>query len=380
MVRNRGLDHSMLVRESLRIGVVQGDPDLQFHQIRDLAIDSAGGIWVSDSHETIRHYGPGGEYLGSVGGEGQGPGEASEGYGDVWTGRGTVLAHTYDGTLKLFTENGSFVGHREMRMGPRKYLIPLGASGDEWNLYFVETPISEAELLRETWTVVRAPVTESGFDSLFALPGGLRTGRGSHTSFFYGPPGIDADSKGNVFYSHPLVYQIDVFDDSGKLVQVVSREIPGVPFTPNLRDEVMKGAREAWRDLMMAGGTPREEDVAQTTEDALPESPPEHLPFLQAVFVSADGHIWAQRGDRHPRPAMRAVAEVFGFIRAVWPPEWRAPLHFDLFSPDGLYRGSVVLPEDFVPMAVTQDRIIGSIRDDLDIQYVVAFSVEEGAS
>ena len=82
--------------------------------------------------------------------------------------------------------------------------------------------------------------------------------------------------------------------------------------------------------------------------------------------------------DRHPRPAMRAVAEVFGCVRAFWLEEWRAPVHFDLFSLDGLIRGSVVLPEDFVPMAVTKDRIFGSVRDELDIQYVVGFSVEEG--
>jgi len=377
IVRNRGPDQTLKIEEVLRIGVVGGEPDLEFHEIRNLAVDSLGGVWVSDSYERVRHYGPEGEYLGYVGGKGQGPGEAADGYADVWVGRGTVLAATYDGRLQLFSGDGTFLGHRTMRAGPGRYLIPLGPSGDQWNLYRSEIPLSEAELVGETWTVGRAPVTDSGFDSLIALPGPLRTGglnsRG-HASYFYGPRGIDGDSRGNAYYSHPLEYRIDVFDASGKLVQVVSREIPSTPLDPDIREEVREAAREAWRGLT-GGQPPPEERVLETVEDALPDPLPDHLPFLQGVFVSRDGHIWAQRGDRHPRPAMRTVAEVFGYVRPFWREEWRAPIHFDLFSPDGLYRGSAVLPRDFIPLDATADRIIGSIRDDLDIEYVVAFSV-----
>jgi len=72
---------------------------------------------------------------------------------------------------------------------------------------------------------------------------------------------------------------------------------------------------------------------------------------------------------------MRAVASVVGTIRSVWPDEWRAPLHFDLFDPDGTYRGSVELPTEFVPMAVTKDQVIGSEYDELDVEYVVTYSI-----
>ncbi len=74
---------------------------------------------------------------------------------------------------------------------------------------------------------------------------------------------------------------------------------------------------------------------------------------------------------------MRAVASVFGYIRSAWADEWRAPLHVDLFDPDGTYRGSVELPTEFVPMAVTKDQVIGSEYDELDVEYVVAYTVIE---
>lgn len=381
MVKNRGPDRTLAIQEALRVGVVGGDPDLEFHEILDLAVDSLGGIWVSDSNEGVRHFGPDGEYLGYVGGRGEGPGEARDGYGDVWVGHGTVLAATYGGQIQVFSGNGTLLGQRSRRVGPGKYLIPLGPVGERWSLYLTETPFSEAELVRGTWTVGRGPVTESGFDSLLVLPGILRVGGPSsrrHASYFYGPPGIDGDSRGNVYYSHPLEYRIDVFDASGQLVQVVSREIPPTPLDPDIREEVTEGARQVWRDLY-GGQPPPEEKVLETVKDVLPDSLPGHLPFLQGVFVSRDGHLWAHRGDRHTSPAMRAVAEGAGYERWFWREEWRAPKHFDLFSPDGLYRGSVILPRDFIPLDATGDRIIGSIRNELGIQFVVAFSVEEGA-
>jgi hypothetical protein len=43
------------------------------------------------------------------------------------------------------------------------------------------------------------------------------------------------------------------------------------------------------------------------------------------------------------------VAHGFGFVRYAWHPAWRAPQVFDLFDPDGAYRGTVELPFDMEP-------------------------------
>ncbi len=74
---------------------------------------------------------------------------------------------------------------------------------------------------------------------------------------------------------------------------------------------------------------------------------------------------------------MRAVASAFGLIRRAWADEWRAPAHVDLFNPDGTYRGSTQLPAEFLPMAVTQNMIIGSEYDELQVEYVVAYAITE---
>ena len=66
---------------------------------------------------------------------------------------------------------------------------------------------------------------------------------------------------------------------------------------------------------------------------------------------------------------------VFGYIPSAWLDEWRADWIFDLFDPDGSYRGTVTLPFQFTPMAVTASSVVGSITDALDVEYVVRFEV-----
>ena len=191
-----------------------------------------------------------------------------------------------------------------------------------------------------------------------------------------GSPAVQGDQDGRIYYSHPLEYRVEVYGTNGQLRQVVSRQTPATPYPDGLRDEIEAGVRRQLRGPN--GDRPiREARVEQVTTQALPLSQPEHIPYIEALLVSADGHIWVFRADRHLRPAMRAVAGAFGTIRSVWPDEWRAPAHVDLFDPDGIYRGSIQLPTEFVPMAVTKDQVIGSEYDELDVEYVVAYAVVE---
>ena len=108
---------------------------------------------------------------------------------------------------------------------------------------------------------------------------------------------------------------------------------------------------------------------------ALPDSDPDWLPAIDQVLTTPEGGFWVRRADQHPEPALRAVAALSGPLPAFWRDEWRADWVFDLFDPDGGYRGTVTLPFQFVPMAVTASAVVGSITDALDVEYVVRFEV-----
>ena len=66
------------INEELRIGHVDGAPELQFGEIVSLDVDRAGRIYVLDQQaQEVRVFSPAGEYLRSVGQPGEGPGELS---------------------------------------------------------------------------------------------------------------------------------------------------------------------------------------------------------------------------------------------------------------------------------------------------------------
>jgi hypothetical protein len=92
-------DTILSLQDVLRIGVDGGDPDREFHQVQAVVPDGAGGVWVADFSPSIRRYDAGGRYVGSVGGRGQGPGEA-ERYTGLLAGDGWLLAYGSPGVLQ----------------------------------------------------------------------------------------------------------------------------------------------------------------------------------------------------------------------------------------------------------------------------------------
>lgn len=377
IVHNHGRADELTVREFVRFGVVDGDPNLLFNEIRSIAVQPDGSLWVADSHESIRHYAMDGVYLGSVGGVGDGPGESRRGYGDIWVTDSTLYASAWSqGTFQLFdTDAGGFIGSRPVYTDNGAPLVVLGPSVDAWYFLNVGFPSPEQRRGRETWTLYEGPATSPDLEWVTELEGhpflSLGQGRWTKASFFDGFPSVGVDGRGNIYYSHAADYQIDIFSAAGSLLKRIRRSTARRPYEDGLEGEIEDGLRDGWR----VSRTVDESQIRQRLEAALPVSDPEWIPSIDQVLVAADGALWVRRADLHPRPAMRAVAAAYDYVLWAWLEEWRADWRFDLFSAQGEYRGSVTLPSNFTPMAVTNSHMFGSVRDDLDVEYVVGFEV-----
>src|SRR5688572_6022739 len=90
LIANQAPERALVATRLMKVGVVDGDPTLRFHQVRGLAVDSIGGFWVTDADEAVRHYDSSGRFLGKAGSKGSGPGE-SESQGSVWIGDRSIL-------------------------------------------------------------------------------------------------------------------------------------------------------------------------------------------------------------------------------------------------------------------------------------------------
>ncbi|MEX0890747.1 MAG: hypothetical protein WEB88_01165 [Gemmatimonadota bacterium] len=384
IVSNAQPEHALAVQEVLRIGVVDGDPDYQFQRIRDMAVDSAGGIWVVDRAESVRRYGPDGRLTTRVGARGSGPGEAPQGWGSVLLGPGELSLHALGGGIQRFLADGTFLNSYPSRTD-HGYMSAFGRSGDRW--------VMRRRVYPDTGTVFRlqevfllGPSPAGPFDTLAALPGELSytvslgaergVGRGS---YFVGNPTFAVDGRGSLFVSDSTDYRIERYGPDGTLERVLTRAAEPVSYDPGWID-AMPAAYEAYvvhDGRTMSRATAEQVDRMLEVTRAAPV--PAHLPFIHQIMAGPGGTVWAQRADRHPDPAAAATAHFVGVIPAVWPPEWRAPHVFDLFDPAGEYQGTVALPAAFTPMAVAGTAIYGVMRDDLDVEYVTVFEVTSEA-
>ena len=117
----RGEGWKISTEPVLRVGKGTGDPRYELHQVRDALRLEDGRIIVANSGtREVRFYGPTGEFVGSAGREGNGPGEFQR-IASVYSIRGDSLL-AYDDVLQrksVFDSEGNFA--RTFRFEPVAY-------------------------------------------------------------------------------------------------------------------------------------------------------------------------------------------------------------------------------------------------------------------
>ena len=283
---------------------------------------------------------------------------------DIWVSDSELFALAHTPALQLFSKDGTYLGERMSFKPEGDNALPLGPVRDRWlfvRMHFPETYLPGA---RETWVVLEGSATATDVDSVATVLGP------APGSYFDGYPSLASVADGFI-YSDPIDYVVSKFSTSGALTAVVRRQVDRIPYPAGLAADIRAGLESAWSHTGIRPDNPQRSFHLAT---ALPDSDSGWLPAIDQVLATPEGGFWVRRADQ-PEPALRAVAAVFGYLPSFWLDEWRADWVFDLFDPDGGYRGTVTLPFEFVPMAVTASSVVGSITDALDVEYVVRFEV-----
>lgn len=360
--------------EVYRVGAVAGEDWETFGNVRDLAFDRAGNLYVVDIQGArIVVVNPEGGFLRQLGGVGQGPGEFDQ--HNTTSIRIAVLSDgrtvAFDQRFSLFGPDGEFERTVRLRDGAMIFMPRLDV--DRWGegvLATGEVRIIDVAMLRgradgtptqpEYRHVMRMNLTdnEASLDTVAHawLPPGEATG-------FIPPLIAGALPRGGVAYTDSSAYAIKVMGADGRLERVLTRPFVPEPVTDRIRQEERErrlrglegdplGAGRAGgrRGAVMSGMTDAMRAQAQSME-FYPV-----VPVVRGLRTSWEGRIWVQRRGEEP------VSD--------------GPV--DVLTPDGRYLGTFSADGMSMPGAFGPGGLAAFVEvDELGVQTVVVRRLPE---
>lgn len=317
------------------------------------ALSDSTFIVADGGSRTLRRFGPGGEPLATVGGQGEGPGEFQAINLAVPHPGDSLL--TFDLTLRrvsVFRGDGGFGRSFQLQTtdeAPFGNVRGVHGNGSLLATGFSQTPPGGPEDGRQWYT---APVFRYDPDGRFlgTLPadaGGEsyfeRFGDGGFTAFvpLFGRSTHVAPGPEIVVVASSDRWDLRFFTPDGSLTHRV-RLGDGTPppVTEALRREAVERALESSTSTR---------DPAELRRIYEAMEVPATLPAHARVVVDRLNHVWVERYASTSGPES----------------QWL------VFSPVGEAAGRVTLPARFTPHDIGTDYLLGVLRDDLDVERVI---------
>ena len=351
---------------ALSIGLLDGPEELLFGDIESVARDVIGNLIVADDQALeIRIFDSDGDYLRSLGREGEAPGEFLTLRGAWPLADGSILAlDTRLDRITRFGADGGEISTATLSSPDDLLVLPIGLGGAAAVLssatsFTVPSSLSPAGSLEDVMESMFARDRERVFFLRHGLDGVLldtlaeginpplavsSTGSGTDMQVQMGqvpfaPRPIAAGSTHGVAFTNGATYEVRVFDEAGGL-----RLIARLGEAPTVRtDEHL----ETW--VRNPGGRERDEAwVRERLERYRSMELPESLPAYTLVLFADTGDLWAQR--------YRMRGEAMD--------------HWDVFSADGVHLGRVEVPASFRIEEVSRGQVVGIATDEIGVERV----------
>ncbi len=343
------------VDADLRIGTIEGDPNLTFGDVRGIDADADGAIYVLDYlARDIRAFGPDGVWRRTLARGGEGPGEIARANGLLLVGDSLlwVQDHGTMNTLALRLD-GTEVARVPMPVLAYGYVWEgtVDDAGRIWKPWHQSDrqpgSVPEDGLVEgtsRTWLVSFDPRTQQR-DSVFIGSVAYRTqitnfGRSTrHVPIPFEPrQHVVVDPAGGFWVAGNTAYEIVRLDAGGDTTLSISADVPPPPVT--------EADREAFRELLSGSpGGLRGIDAALAVA-------PEVRQVIEGLAVDDEGRLWVRRAGDAERPERR----------------------YDVFGRNGSFVMSVLLTfptSSYLPIRVRHGSLYALSTDELDVPYVV---------
>jgi sugar lactone lactonase YvrE len=335
------------LEEEFRLGTATGEGPEVFADVRGMALDGLGRVWVLDTEAVeLRAFDARGEFVRSVGREGEGPGELRYPNGVGVGGDGRI--HVFDprgNRIVVFDTAGRHVADHRRTTGGWGYTWRGGITRDgrlfDYRVQFGTVLLGPDLVERDTVDLAPALSEREATYYVFTGPN-RRGGRSVMTVPFLGRPSWEPGPAGRLWTTPTRPYRFVALSTELDTVRIVEREHTPIPVSAADRDSVESLVRERFApsaDLDLS----RIPETKQAVED---------------FFFDDEGNLWA-------RPVLRGDSTGHAL---------------DVFDPEGRYLGRVRSPVKLRrwPDPVVRDgRLVGVTVDELDVPYVVVFRIQK---
>ena len=347
----------------LSIGVDSADEATQLYQVVG-ALRTRDGVTLvaNGGSNAILRFSPSGEYVGSTGGPGEGPGRFRT---LTWFGRGTndslVVWDRGLGRVTILAPDGTFVRQYQPTLPENPMTLVVRGQIGEHRLL-----VSRDENMVSTdgdAGIQRQPVaawltTESSGEvvqfgpfpgaAVYINPDGP-SGRQSRTPVPYGAATLIKASREYVYVADNASYDIKQYNPDGNIERIIRR-----PHAP-LRVEPADLEAEIQERLKPLPPIPQVRERAQMALEAVPA--PEFIPPVRSIQIDVEGCIWVESGRHVTAPAT----------------SW------SVFDQDGNWLADVTVSADFEPLDIGSTYILGKRLGEFDVESIEVLELKRPA-
>jgi hypothetical protein len=322
-------------------------PPHEFFRVRGLQQRRDGSLVLADrASRQIRLYSYEGEFLGALGGPGQGPGEFRS-LERVETVADTVFALDSDGRVTVVSPDMELIRTFDLPY----HIVDFHSLGDGTFLaeYSMDPgPVEIANrMIRPPVALVRFDREGIGTDSIAERPGreyysfAFEDYSGSRPPLFGRHWGFATLGR-RVFYGSSDFMEVEELNLAGDIARIL--RVPG--YGLDLTEAEVAAERQAYLDVDLPPGVTLHPLIRRSIE-ALPTAATR--PAFVQMLVDPAGAVWLQ--------LYRGQSEMDR------PPEWL------VLASDGTWLGTVNVPDGFSVTDITMDAVLGVRRDDLDVEH-----------
>jgi hypothetical protein len=320
-------------------------PSHEFYRVGSMKQRPDGSLMIANrGSEEVRVFSATGEFLGSFGGSGDGPGEF-RGLNVIENAGDTLLAMDSDGRVAVVAPDLTVV--RTFNIDPFTldlYYLDVGAILPKPRS-LVLPQAGVAGLIRRPVPLILFDLEGEQIDSIGEMRGPelylhVREGSfGGSVPPFFGKRSHVATFGQRIFLGSNDTMQMEELDVSGNLVRIL--RIPDYPL--DLSDAQIAAERDFFLDRFPPGSP---SPFQQAFEDA-PAS--DTRPAFTDILIDPSGAVWLQlhRGESEQDR----------------PQEWL------VLDAHGIWLGTVEIPDRFTVSDITMDAVLGVWEDELDVEH-----------